>query len=87
MQNTVSCLRSGTSTLPRRNFIVLYGGKHKMDGNTYADASPNVMFGLRQDLQTIDGPTLMNFVDSLLPDEQCPSLHDCNEYLHKSKLK
>ena len=51
------------------DFILLYVGKHKMDGNTLANASPNVMFCLGQDLQTLDGPILMNFVDSLLPDE------------------
>ena len=69
MQSTVSCLRRGTSILPRRNIIVPYVGKHKKDGNTLADVSPNVMFCLGQDLQTIDGPILMNFVDSLLQDE------------------
>ena len=58
------------------DFILLYVGNHKMNGNTYADISPNVMFCLGQDLQTLYGPILMNFVDSFLPDEQCLSPHD-----------
>ena len=51
------------------DFILLYVGNHKMNGNTYADVPPNVTFCLGQDLQTLYGPILLNFVDSLLPDE------------------
>ena len=49
--------------------ILLYVGEHKTNDNTPSDAPPNVMFCLGQDLQKLYGPTLMNFVDSLHPDE------------------
>ena len=45
------------------DFILLYVGKHKTNKDTLIDAPPNVMFCLGQDLQTLYGPTLMNFVD------------------------
>ena len=46
------------------DFILLYIGKHKINKNTLIDAPPNVIFCLGQELQTLYGPTLMNFVDS-----------------------
>ena len=46
------------------DFILLYVGNYKTNENTLTDAPPNVMFCFGQDLQTLYGPTLMNFVDS-----------------------
>ena len=55
--------------LLENDFILLYVGQDKTNENMLADSPPNVMFCFGQDLQKLYGPTLMNFVDCLLPDE------------------
>ena len=55
--------------LLKNDFILLYVGQDKTNENMLADSPSNVMFCFGQHLQNLYGPTLMNFVDCLLPDE------------------
>ena len=68
----LSSERNESTSKPKlleNDLILLYVGEQKTNADTLVDAPPNVMFCLGQDLQTLYGPTLMNFVDSLVPDE------------------